>query len=664
MDHPKIQMDEQGTLRLNFGEYGKEVETAAISGDGRFVLTNREVGVAQIWDVESGSLAAEIRPDSPLVGKKDSSPTSSKFQVFIESAALNSDGSFALLGLNDGTAVIYEVAGPTLRAVLHPPDEPGGTEFGVIRSVCYGAGDLALVGFPRRCVGVWSTDGSQLIAFLNPHSDQLVRPDWVRDTLVSTVDLSPDGRYVFAGAVDMTAVIFDLVSGEVVFEATHYAEKVITILEGPDRVGWASSAGLVWAQDETGKIEKCLETGDLWAEVMFDPQGESLLARGVDGRIKRWALSGESELLYEPAIDKYINTWPRSAQTLRLDDELIYYPEGGHRVVIRRGDQCATVDGVPHIVTLQLSPQGNMAAVELWHDNQIDLWDLTSERRLRTITSPGGVGSFAFSPDGSLLAVGEIGNGGGLYPRTLYVFETATGELLHQLSGHEWQISGVAFSPDGRRLASLCDDLIVWDLADLSQPVLHEKLERCGEFLFVGDEILTFSKGNVRIFAGNKLRLQFEAPLGFEAPWQVSRDGERLLVSGSQSITTYSLRTGEQIESVAAEIVRPERFPPYAMAVEHEIHGGGGLWRTEFGNFLHQSDGPRGWIEPLRLSQAATALPCSTGAVVVRVGETKVEQLGFVPFAGRLRAGRVVGDESLMVNEQGQLFRAAWQESR
>ena len=38
MDHPKIRTDETGDLSLNFGEYGREVEVACFSGDGRRLL--------------------------------------------------------------------------------------------------------------------------------------------------------------------------------------------------------------------------------------------------------------------------------------------------------------------------------------------------------------------------------------------------------------------------------------------------------------------------------------------------------------------------------------------------------------------------------------------------------------------------------------------------
>jgi hypothetical protein len=34
MDHPKIRADAQGSLYLNFGDYGQEVEVACFSADG------------------------------------------------------------------------------------------------------------------------------------------------------------------------------------------------------------------------------------------------------------------------------------------------------------------------------------------------------------------------------------------------------------------------------------------------------------------------------------------------------------------------------------------------------------------------------------------------------------------------------------------------------
>ena len=65
----------------------------------------------------------------------------------------------------------------------------------------------------------------------------------------------------------------------------------------------------------------------------------------------------------------------------------------------------------------------------------------------------------AFSPDGRLLASWS-------YDQTVRLWDPATGEHRHTLTGHTNQVSAVAFSPDGRLLASSSNDETVrlWDL--------------------------------------------------------------------------------------------------------------------------------------------------------------------------------------------------------
>jgi WD40 repeat protein/predicted Ser/Thr protein kinase len=71
----------------------------------------------------------------------------------------------------------------------------------------------------------------------------------------------------------------------------------------------------------------------------------------------------------------------------------------------------------------------------------------------------GGIHGLAFSPDGTRLASSSLDG-------TLKVWDVTTGQVLHTLKGHSSEVASVAFSPDGKQLASagFQDQMVkVWD---------------------------------------------------------------------------------------------------------------------------------------------------------------------------------------------------------
>jgi WD40 repeat protein len=137
-----------------------------------------------------------------------------------------------------------------------------------------------------------------------------------------------------------------------------------------------------------------------------------------------------------------------------LSHEIILWDlETGRRRMTLRGHSWP-------VLGLAFSPGGRSLASAARTDRTIRVWDLDS-RLSRPYVSGAGVSALAYSPDGGLLAALVA------YETCVRIWDARTHEPLPTFAGHSASIRSVAFSPDGRMMATAAGDgtAAVWSVA-------------------------------------------------------------------------------------------------------------------------------------------------------------------------------------------------------
>jgi WD40 repeat protein/serine/threonine protein kinase len=429
-------------------------------------------------------------------------------------------------------------------------------------------GQRLATGSQDRTVRVWDLRTGQELLLLRGHTH-----------IVRGVAFSPDGQRLASTSWDQTVRVWDAHTGKEALLLRGHTAPIWSVAFSPDGKYLASAS-----HDQTAKIWDAQTGRELltlkghaaivWS-VAFSPDSKRLATGGGDQTVKVWEASSGRELLTLSRHTGQVMSVAFSPDGQRLATGS--YDQMAKIWDLRTGQELLTLKGHTSLVwSMAFSPDGQRLATG-GQDQTAKIWDVRGEQDMLTLKGfPSGVSDVAFSPDGQRLATAggtryvsaAAGNGLMADEAMTKIWDASTGQELLALTGKTGPVISVAFSPDGRRLATGSEDgtTKLWD-AHSGQEILafqgHTDRVRTVVFSPDGQRLVTASwDGTTKIWdTGTGQILLSIAALANRVV--LSPDGRRLATAdwSARTATVWDALSGQKLRTLTGY-----NAPVYAVA--------------------------------------------------------------------------------------------------
>jgi WD40 repeat protein len=271
---------------------------------------------------------------------------------------------------------------------------------------------------------------------------------------VLSVAMSPDSKYLVTGSEDKTIKLWEISSGEVVYDWLSEGDSVFSVdfqPNGKEVVAASYRTIQRWTVEGGQPLPDLSEEhrGTVYT-VAYSQDGNTLASGSGDNSVKLWEASTGKRLQ-----TLYGHQWAVRAVTFSPDGNILASASSDNTVKLWRvktGHLIHTLEGHREWAqAVAFSPDGKRLATGS-RDNTIKLWQVDTGRLIRTLESHiNDINNLVFMPDGLILISASDDH-------TIKFWEVNNGQLLNSLKGHRHAVTAIAISPDGRTLVSASRD--------------------------------------------------------------------------------------------------------------------------------------------------------------------------------------------------------------